>query len=396
MFSACSDNNDDPEIVNTTNAPVPAGSSLLVDKNFQYFQSTAWNKTETSAGYAGEALISDTEEFSLTETYYNGLHNDTVLFAYHDVAVNVVDAVSADAEPGYLEFNNKAARGGAADPYVELTGARNPAIPYVSVLQFTLTGLDATGDGLTVYISAAGGAYTSIGTFKPAETLYSIAINTADVKLKFAPAANETGYLAMPDLKIYNKGVPAGSVLYVDDLFRKWSINGYATPYPEPIAKAGTNLVPLANADEPFEYTKTITYYTGVPVTYTIHNGANYPLGYNHHGDTTLVYGLSTGYIQLSPNVNASLTISAVPSVSLIEFWIAAAGMQGSYHIYKSVGGGEYQLYREVNINMYAGVGRYFRYFINEKNVSFRFTPKPGFAGTPKIYGVKIWSDGKP
>ncbi|MDR1672663.1 MAG: hypothetical protein LBS09_04265 [Bacteroidales bacterium] len=416
LLGACDKNEpegplEEPLVID---APVPAGASPVVDRNFQYLQGSGFGKSTAAIGYetsesthhGAEGMLCATEEFEVSETYYNGVHNDTILFGYHDVAVNTTcplnSGITADdknVSKGYLIFSNKQARSGTAVPYLTLTGGGGKPIPRVSVLQFTLTGMEQDGDGLTLYSATAGGDYAPVATFKPEPdgSFYSLNIDAANVTFKFAPADNEKGYLCIHDLKIYNEGVPDGSALYAEDYFKTWEMTGYATPYPETINKAGTNLTV-----QPADYTRTVTYYAGVPVTYEIRNGANYPAGYNHHGDTSLVYGLTTGYVQLPPDgqladgKRSSLTISAVPSVSLVEFWIAATGMSGQYQLYKSVNGGEYLLYDEVIITAYAGIGKYFRYFINQKNVSFRFMPKPGFTGTPKIYGVRIWSDGKP
>ncbi|MDR1860500.1 MAG: hypothetical protein LBR06_06240 [Bacteroidales bacterium] len=408
----------DPEPVFVIDAAVPEGASPIVGRNFQYLQSAGFTRSTENYGYSTPApnheandMTSDTEEFSLEETYYNGMHNDTVVFVYHDVAFNSVCPMRAttlddgtEITKGYVIFNSPTARSGAAAPYMEISANNGAPIPYVSVLQFTLTAIQQDGDGIALYRSDNGGDYTLVNTFVPdaAGSFYSLEINMANVKFRFTPADSEKGYMAIHDLNLYSKGVPAGSALYVEEYFRTWAINGYETPYPETINKAGTNLVPSVTVRDVADYTVTKTYYTGVPVTFTVHQGANYPQGYNHHGDTTLVYGLTTGYVALPPNATegreilSSLTVSAVPSASLVEFWIAATGMSGEYLIYKSVNGGDYTLLDEVVMTKYAGIGRYFRYFINEKNVSLKFMVRPGFTGTPKIYGIKIWSDGKP
>jgi hypothetical protein len=73
--------------------------------------------------------------------------------------------------------------------------------------------------------------------------------------------------------------------------------------------------------------------------------------------------------------------------------------MSGRYELYKSVNGGAYTLYQDITVPMYAGIGKYFRFYVNDKNVSFKFTTYQGtgaYMTTPKIYGVKIWSNGKP
>lgn len=412
------DGDDEPEvIVDETKAIVPTGAALIVDKDFQ--STGAWPASSAQLiGYttgidscSTTNLISNTEEYSVTEIYFNGVNNDTVIIDYKDVAINTgcedgsgITSDNKTITPGYVIFNKKSARNGQADPSVTLS-----AIDYVSTLQFSLSTTTVAGKGLSLYKSVNNGDYQLIGTYNPPTggEYYSIAINESNVSFKFIPADSESGYIRMHDLKIYSDGVPDGSVLYVDEIFQKWGLKGYELPIPDPsVNKTGTLFIPTASLQS-VQYDTTITYVQNVPVTFTLKDAAVNPYCYNHHGNVSLIYGLTTGYIELPINkaayenkdISSSFTISAVPSVSMIEFWAAVTGFSGRYSLYKSVNGGEYTLYKDLIVPKYAGIGKYFRFYVNEKNVSFRFTPYTGedaYTTTPKIYGVKIWSDGKP
>lgn len=402
-----------------TDASVPSGAALVLDKSFQ--NSGAWPALSTMLiGYSESTdscgtlyLNSNDSLYSWEEIYFNGVNNDTVLVTYTDVALNTTceagsgtSAGGGEISAGYVLFNRKSARAGEAAPQLDLS-----PVAYISTIQFTLTTSSVDGEGVTLYKSVNGGGFVKMGSFLPAATavgeFYSIAINEANVALKFVSENSDNGFIKMHDLKIWSKGVPDGSVLYVDDYFGGWNLKGYVTPVPGvENDKKGVNYVPLASLST-VKYDTTITYYPSVPVTYTIYDGAVNPDCYNHHGDTTLVYGLTTGYLEMPVNkatyanvdINASVTVSAVPSVSLIEFWIAATGMSGHYLVYKSVDDGEYTLFQDLVVPRYAGIGKYFRFYVNEKNVSFRFTPYHGEdapATIPKLFGLKIWSDGKP
>jgi len=405
----------DPTLVK---ASIPSGSALIVDKNFQ--TSGAWpSVSKALIGYSSKVdscgtdhLISSDSLYTWKETYYNGVNNDTVFIIYKDAAVNTgctlysgLTAAGDSITKGYVLFNKKSARNGAADPSMLLS-----KIAYVSTVQFTLTTSSLDGAGISLYKSTDGVSYTKVATYKPTATtgtLFSVAINQANVYLKFVSEDSKNDYYRIHSLKVWSKGVTDGSVLYVDDNFQKWNLKGYLLPVPGVTAnKTGTNYVPLAWSNE-VEYDTTITYYKGVPVKYFIHDGAINPDCYNHHGDVSLVYGLTTGYLEMplvksgtaNTKLSASITVSAVPSVSLIEFWVAVTGMSGHYQLYKSVNGGDYLLYQDIIVKQYAGIGKYFRFYVNEKNVSFKFTTYTGtgaYTTTPKLFGLKIWSDGKP
>jgi hypothetical protein len=414
-LNSCKKDSDSSSV--STSATVPSGAALIVDKNFQ--ESGAWpNVSSALIGYSSKDdscgtanLTSNTEAYTWEETYYNGVNNDTVLIDYTDAAINTGcetgSGLASGGEAiskGFVIFNEKSARSGAATPTMVLS-----SMSYVSTVQFTLTATSTDGKGLSLYKSVSGGDFELVGTYAPKSTsvgeYYSIAIDQSDVSLKFVSEDSKNGYFRMHDLQVWSAGVPTGSVLYVEDYFQTWGLKGYVLPVPGVVANpTGTLYVPLASLST-VEYDTTITYVTGTPITYTIHDGAVNPDGYNHHGDVTLVYGLTTGYIELPINktaytntdINASLTISTVPSVSLIEFWVAVSGMSGRYELYKSVDGGDYTLYKDLIVKKYAGIGKYFRFYVNEKNVSFKFTTYTGtdaYTTTPKIYGVKIWSNG--
>lgn len=416
-FFSCESGEDvDPTL---TKATVPDGSALMINKDFR--TSGEWpNKSDLLIGYSNKTdscgtshLNSNDSLFTWTETYFNGVNNDTVKITYTDAAVNTkctensgLTAGGDSITPGYVLFNAKTARKGAATPTLSLS-----KIAYVSTVQFTLTAASTDGNGITLYKSTDGINYSKVSTYKPASvtegSFFSVAINTANVYLKFASEDSKNSYYKMHDLKVWTNGVPAGSVLYVNDYFQTWKLKGYELPVPGVVAnKTGTQYKPLAWTNT-VQYDTTITYYQSVPVKYTIHDGAVNPDCYNHHGNVTLVYGLTTGYLEMplnktgyaNTNVNASITISAVPSVSLFEFWVAVSGFSGRFLLYKSVNGGEYTLYKDIIVPSYAGIGKYFRLYVNEKNVSFKFTTYTGtgaYTTTPKLYGVKIWSDGKP
>jgi len=405
----------DPTLVK---ASIPSGSALIVDKNFQ--TSGAWpSVSKALIGYSSKVdscgtdhLISSDSLYTWKETYYNGVNNDTVFIIYKDAAVNTgctlysgLTAAGDSITKGYVLFNKKSARNGAADPSMLLS-----KIAYVSTVQFTLTTSSLDGAGISLYKSTDGVSYTKVATYKPTATtgtLFSVAINQANVYLKFVSEDSKNDYYSIHSLKVWSKGITDGSVLYVDDNFQKWNLKGYLLPVPGVTAnKTGTNYVPLAWSNE-VEYDTTITYYKGVQVKYFIHDGAINPDCYNHHGDVSLVYGLTTGYLEMplvksgtaNTKLSASITVSAVPSVSLIEFWVAVTGMSGHYQLYKSVNGGDYLLYQDIIVKQYAGIGKYFRFYVNEKNVSFKFTTYTGtgaYTTTPKLFGLKIWSDGKP
>ncbi|MFT3739324.1 MAG: hypothetical protein QM786_11245 [Breznakibacter sp.] len=412
----CEKDDDD---ASSANAKVPSGAALIVDKNFQ--KSGYWPSVSSlSIGYATEGencgtdnLLSSESATTWQEIYYNGVNNDTVLITFTDVALNTTCETGAgttsdggEITKGYVLFNQKTARNGEVVPSVELS-----AMASVSTVQFTLTAGSTEGKGIVLYKSVDGAVYKQVGVYKPQSTTtgekFSVSINEENVALKFASEDTKNGFFRLHDLQVWTGGVPSGSVLYVEDYFYNWYLKGYQLPVPGVEAnKTGTQYVPLAS-EGTVEYDTTITYYKNIPVTYTLHDAAVNPDCYNHHGDTTLVYGLTTGYIELPINknaysnkdINASLTISAVPSVSLIEFWVAVSGYSGRYSLYKSVNGGEYELYKDLIVPKYAGIGKYFRFYVNEKNVSFKFTTYQGegaYTTTPKIYGVKIWSDGKP
>jgi hypothetical protein len=418
-FTSCQKSDNDSLETTLTKATVPSGSALIVDKNFQ--QSGGWPSISTALiGYSSKTdscgtdhLISNDSLYKWVETYYNGVNNDTVMITYKDAAINtgceLGSGIATSGETitkGYVLFNTKAARSGAATPSMSLS-----KMAYVSTLQFTLTATSLNGAGITLYKSSDGVTYTKVSTYKPTSTttgsFFSVAINEANVYLKFASEDSKNEYFRIHDLKVWSKGVSDGSVLYVNDNFQKWALKGYVLPVPGVAAnKTGTQYIPLAWSNT-VEYDTTITYYSGTPVKYVIHDGAVNPDCYNHHGDVSLVYGLTTGYLEMpltksgyaNTNVNASITVSAVPSVSLIEFWIAVTGMSGHYQLYKSVNGGDYTLYKDIIVKQYAGIGKYFRFYVNEKNVSFKFTTYTGtgaYTTTPKLFGLRIWSDGKP
>ncbi len=404
---------EEPEETLATDVTVPLGAALVVDKDFQTSGGAFPNISALSYGFAEGAdecaasgMIAATEPITWEEAYLNGVNNDSVFIEYTDVALSTTCETGAGPLPGghtiskgFIVFAPKSSRSGNVQPTVELKG-----IPTAMVVQFTLTAEESQGAGITLYQSAGGAAYKAVGTLKPAANgeFYSIAVEGEDLSLKFASEDAANGLIRLHDLKVYTDGVPENSVLYVDEYFNTWTMTGYQQPYPDPISKNGTNLVPTVTIQSvAFDVTK--TYYTGLPVTFSIKNGAVYPKGYNHHGDTSLVYGLTKGYVELPPasrtfdKEDASLTISAVPSVSLFECWIAATGMSGQYNFYKSTDGGKtWTLFNETKLTKYAGIGKYFRFWINDKNVSFRITPNPEFTGTPKVYGVRIWSNGKP
>jgi hypothetical protein len=416
-FTSCKKDKTDESVL--TSASVPSGSALIVDKNFQ--NSGAWPSVSTALiGYSSKAdscgtanLISNTQAYTWQEIYFNGVNNDTVKIDYTDAAINTgcetgagVTANGKTISKGYVLFNKKSARSSAATPTMVLS-----KMAYVSTVQFTLTTAAVTGKGLSLYQSVDGGAFQLVGTYLPKSTtvgeFYSVAINQSNVSLKFASEDESNDFIRIHDLQVWSKGVPDGSVLYVEDYFQKWQLKGYVLPVPGVAAnKTGTSYVPLVSISS-VDYDTTITYAAGLPIKFSLHDGAINPDCYNHHGDVTLVYGLTTGYIELPinkstyayTNINASFTIASVPSVSLIEFWVAVTGMSGRYELYKSVDGGAYTLYQDLIVTKYAGIGKYFRFYVNEKNVSFKFTTYQGtgaYTTTPKIFGVKIWSNGKP
>jgi hypothetical protein len=419
IFLAACNNDDETSSNSQYTASVPSGSALIVDKNFQ--KSGFWPNVSTAlVGYADKTdscstdhLISSTDAYTWQEIYSNGVNNDTVKIDYTDAALNTgcelgsgLAVTGETISKGYVLFNKKTARNGEASPSMVLS-----KIAYVSTVQFTLSTTSTLGKGLSLYKSVEGAAFVLVGTYLPKTSTtgayYSIAINEANVSLKFVSEDTKNEYIRLHDLKVWSKGVADGSVLYVNDYFYGWHLKGYQLPVPGVEAnKTGTQYVPLASMGT-VNYDTTITYYSGVPIKFTIHDGAVNPDCYNHHGDTTLVYGLTTGYIELpinkaaytNTNINASFTISAVSSCSLLEFWMAVTGMSGRYQVYKSVNGGDYTLFQDITVPKYAGIGKYFRFYVNEKNVSFKFTTYQGtgaYTTTPKLYGVRIWSDGKP
>jgi hypothetical protein len=417
--TSCQSDSDGMDDRTKSYATVPTGSALILDKDFQ--ESGAWPSVSTNLiGYSATSdssgssnLISDTAAYSWEEIYFNGVNNDTVLIDYTDVAVNTtceegagLSAEGKDISTGFVLFNKKTARSGEVTPTMVLS-----KMAYVSTVQFTLSVSSVTGKGLALYKSVDGAAYKKVGTYLPESSTtgeyYSVAVNDSNVSLKFVSEDVNNEYIRMHDLKVSTGGVPSGSVLYVEDYFGSWNLQGYVLPVPGVAAnKTGTQYVPLASLGT-VEYDTTITYVSGVPVSFTVHDAAVNPDCYNHHGDTSLVYGLTTGYIELpinktayaNTNINASFTISAVPSVSLLECWFAVTGFSGRYQIYKSVNGGDYTLFKDLIVPKYAGIGKYFRFYVNEENVSFKFTTYQGtgaYTTTPKLYGVRIWSDGKP
>jgi hypothetical protein len=418
VFATSCQTGEDLDDAAKSYASVPTGAALILDKTFQ--KSGAWPSVSTNLiGYSSTAdssatshLISDTAAYSWKETYFNGVNNDTVLIDYTDVALNTtsddgsgLSVEGKDISAGFVLFNKKSARNGEVTPTMVLS-----KMPYVSVVQFTLSATSVSGKGLSLYKSVNGGAFQLIGKYKPETTAgeyYSVAVKDSNVSLKFVSEDVDNEYIRLHDLQVWTGGVSDGSVLYVEEYFRSWALQGYVLPVPGVTAnKTGTQYVPLASLGT-VEYDTTLTYVSGVPVTFTLHDGAVNPDCYNHHGDTSLVYGLTTGYIEvpinksayINTNINASFTISAVPSVSLIECWFAVTGYSGRYQLYKSVNGGEYTLFKDLIVPKYAGIGKYFRFYVNEKNVSFKFTTYQGtgaYTTTPKLYGVKIWSDGKP
>jgi hypothetical protein len=442
MLAACGEDNEYSN--NEDEIEIPLGAFPIVDKTFQFAWSGAYNQSKQSFGYTGDAACENytvNVGSSVKETYYNGMHNDTVIITYNNVAVNATcESASGVASggdivsQGFVLFNKKTA---TTYPYLGLSGSeKKEFFNYVSVVRFSLSTTSVKGSGLSLYKSINRGADELVSNFMPQEInkgeYFSVAINSSNVNFKFAPAADNEGYIRMHDLQIYSEGVPTGAQILADESFNNtanWPLAGYQSvpsqiPYIDYVPEnpesdsnlKGITFIPAAMYNPMTDITKSVTYSSGLAINYTIKDGAVNPYCYNHHGNLTLVYGLTKGYVDLPvqkadyprKDIDAFLTISEFPSVSLAEFWLSTDSMDCNHEIYyKTKDDADYKLLTKFVYDKYTGIGKYIRVWVNAENVSFRIEPGVGSkngTGTlyngkyvgierkTKVHGIRIWS----
>jgi hypothetical protein len=450
---ACQDGGapDTPEQLNTK-ASVPLGAFPIIEHTFQTLWSSGYLKTEEPFGFEqGVAPHCDVdrlngeEHLRIYETYHNGMHADNVTIEYHNIAFNPSctvgsgDTPEGDVSPGYILFDR---RKGEKDLW--LTGdVEDGYMEYVSVVRFSLSATSTSGSGLALFKSInLSDEYKLVGYFMPEKTdegeWFSIALNESNINLMFAAMGDNAGYIRMHDLQLYGEGVPQNATLYAEEYFNDtsvWKIDGYPLPLPpipyvdytpeigegdqwnitDPGLK-GISFVPAACDAVVPDITKTVTYPSGVAIDYTIHDGAVNPYSYNHHGDLSLVWGLTQGYVDLPvstpssvrQDVDAWFDISGFPSVSFAEFWLSTDSMDCNHEIwYKTSGFSDYRLLTRFAYPQFTGIGKYIRIKVNANDVSFRICPGEGSRnGTgyqygdkfiaqhrkTKIHGLRVWS----
>jgi hypothetical protein len=434
-----------------TNVAVPKGAFPIMEKTFQSLWSSGYLKTYEPFGFAkGAAPHCDVDGFNgdehlwVSETYYNGMHADTVTVIYHNLAFNPSCTVGSGAtpkgevSPGYVIFDRR-----KAEKDLELTGNEEEEfLEYVSAVCFSLSATSVKGSGLALYKSVNLDEYKLVRYFMPqtpdAGEWFSVALNESNINLKFVAMGDNEGYIRMHDLQLYGEGVPQNATLYAEEYFNDplvWPIEGYPLPLP-PIPFVdyipeigegeqwtitdenlkGISFVPdAANRIVP-DIVRTVTYPSGITLNYTVRDGAVNPYSYNHHGDLSLVWGLTKGYIDLPvskpsftrQDIDASLEISGFPSVSFAEFWLSTDSMDCNHEIwYKAEGFSEYRLLTRFAFDRFTGIGKYLRVKVNAENVSFRICPGEGsrngagynYKGKiiarerkTKVHGIRVWS----
>jgi hypothetical protein len=461
---SCNKEDDAPpdEIMGTTIEP-PLGAFPIVEKTFQYLWSYGFTQSFQSLGYGVEGngepdcglarLTSDATELEVPEIYHNGMGADTAYITYRDVAINSTCETASSAgekiSSAFVLFGKTSARGGTAQPALILEGnAQGEFFKYVSTVRFALSATATGGSGLALYKSVNLDEYTLAGTFMPKEAdrgeWFGVTINESNVNLKFVPMSDNAGHIRMHDLAVYTEGVPKNAKIWVDEQFNdldRWSMEGiHAKPdgsYP-PIPYVdytpeipegrehpegddgvkGLTLVAQALYEKIPDIRKEVTYPSGATVTYTIADGAVNPYCFNHHGNLSLVWQLTKGYIDLpvwksgyprQEIIDASLKIEGLPSVSTAEFWLSTDSMECHYEVwYKTKDFAEYRLLKRYVQQQFSGIGKYMRLAVNADEVSFIIRPGEGSrngegyllpngkkiaAGRKtKVHGMRIWS----
>jgi hypothetical protein len=441
--------NDTPQLPEqpTANAAVPKGAFPIMDTHFRFLWSSGYIKSYAPFGFAaGVAAHCETDQLNgeehlrIYETAYNGIHADTVTVQYHNVAFNPSCTIGSSdtVSSGYILFDRR-----KAEKDLELTGSEEEEfLEYVSVARFSLSATSVNGSGMALYKSINLDEYRLVGYFMPKTPdvgeWFSVALNESNINLKFIAMGDNEGYIRMHDLQLYGEGVPKNATLYAEEYFNDttvWQIEGYPLPLPpipyvdyEPeIGEGeqwtitdenlkGISFVPDAANHAVPDISKTVTYPSGVTLNYTVHDGAVNPYSYNHHGDLSLVWGLTKGYIDLPvskpgfvrQDIDASLEISGFPSVSFAEFWLSTDSMDCNHEIwYKAEGFDDYRLLTRFAFDRFTGIGKYLRVKVNAENVSFRICPGEGSRNNTgyryngktiaqyrktKVHGIRVWS----
>jgi len=458
-----SDETDNPTPVETPITP-PKGAFPIVEKTFQYYWSSGYVQYAMSVGYqgsvadtGGDNLECNLAAFEFSETYYNGMSADTVYISYSDIAINAEcedgqECLSDLAEdenitPGFLIFTKTTARGGAAKPSLTLEGNyESEYFRYVSVVKFALSATSTSGSGLKLYKSINHGEYKLVGTYMPEQPdmpeFFAVEFNESNINFRFEPADDNAGYMRLHDLNIYTDGLPETAEVIVDEQFNdlaQWPMEGirknedgtyppipYVDYTPEiPAGKdwpesdagvKGMTLVAEASYNTVSDIVKTVTYPSGASLTYTIHDGAVNPYCYNHHGNLSLVWQLTKGYIDLPvqkskyprKDIDASLEITGLQNVSLAELWLSTDSMECNYEIYyKTDAMSEYKLLSHYVQARFAGIGKYMRFNIGgAASASLLIRPGEGSRNgqgvsvggkiigierKTKVHGLRLW-----
>lgn len=389
-----------------TNAAVSDNSQILIDKDFSTTGSGTSEVKDTQIGFTtgnescGTSLISDTEAFDYTETYYHdSVLKDTILIHYHDVGINPLCDMGMGA---FVLFNKRATTSRTADPYLltnELSG--------VSVVQFSVSATSLEGRGLALYASVGGGDFEPIGIFMPSEInteqTYTVSVNLKNVRLKFAPLG-KSGYMRLHNLKVYSPTFVHDGGLIINENFQSWTREGFIeldsnTSGSCDALMSSTNVM---YAQRPINSTKAYDKWT---VSWGFYDYAVNPTCGNDAGTSTGTSDVSTGYFEIQAPLyyecglhmsNGNMTTSVLPSVSKVQFSISYTETGYDYVngivLWKK--GKSDSSWEKVGSYSIDGTmtdkikGKIFEANINEGNVQLRFSPR-----FPFLNGVDITPD---
>ncbi|MDR3127285.1 MAG: hypothetical protein LBU08_02295 [Tannerellaceae bacterium] len=323
---------------------VPLGAWPVVDKDFSFMWRDGYRQAtgkDISFEYTDE----------VTEVYHNGMSADTVYIGYRGARQ------SGEECRLYLH-------GGSEMTFSGEKGKREEDdegwIEYVSTFRFETGELLPVG-GLRLEASVNGGKYEVLPSFvmeRVGEVYrYSAAVGLSNVKLRLSVRETVSAEFVMTRLELFSEGLPASSKLLKEEDFR-----GYGSV-------------------------------EGFPSLYTLDNVVYEPEGDNHHGDNTLVWGLTQGFVGLYPeNGPGSITFGSFESVRLAELWFSSDLMEGNHEIWYKEGAGEYKLAGKIVMDQFAGIGKYLRiHFLGmPKEVTFQIRAGHATRRT-QFHGYRIW-----
>jgi hypothetical protein len=384
-----------------SDAPVPPSTSVILSREFGKDFSTLIGYSSNNDFCKPDHLVSNDEPFVYTENH--ALAGGTLFlpFTYTDVGINkwCATAYNRDVPQGFVHFNRRSARGGAARPSLVVGEMYT-----VSVVRFILSAGSLAGRGMALYKSENGGAYEPVGVFKPDKAdvgkIFTVAVNSSNVSLKFAPVGN-SGYYRLHKLEIHTMPFRHDGSLLIDENFQTWIQEGVDVNIPSSRRPECGWLMAAASRMYGQDYEGNPNgrkVYPNWTVTWSMQDYAlspSCPAGVESDS-------ISAGYVSLQAPLwyscgghtsNGHLTTSELPSVSRVRFSMSydPAGIPDTYGAVlwkKSRSDADWTYVKGCSIeggDTDKTAGRIFTADINEENVQLRIV-----ARWPLLDGIDV------